>query len=279
MPSTRSSLIRLKGSQLAALTPEQITSYHENGFLIVPNAFTQAHVDKLLEHARVDPKLAADVKQNKNYDDEGIDTRLVYREGLSDDIYSAYAMSDRILGPAEAIYGEKMRHFYHLNMQKEPNTGGWQYHQDYGYHYKEFLYPKFISVMLALNPATKENGCLRVVPGSNKLGRLEHRQSGSQLITHETRLKHVLAEMDETYCELEPGDALFFEGNILHASGPNLSDSPRWSMIYAYVPASNTCVLDEIPKDLSKEPIDMLDDAGVDDMTTRHWDAIQAEIA
>lgn len=261
------------------LTDQQIAAYHDEGYVILRGAFDRSHVDRLLEFAKTDPVLAGDVKENKNYDDDGIDTRLVYRGGLAEDIYSAYGRSERIIGPAQAIWGEPLRHFYHLNMQKEPNTGGWQYHQDYGYHYKEFLYPKFLSVMLALNPATKENGCIRVVPGSNRLGRLEHRQSGSQLITDPERLKHVLAEMDEIHCELEPGDALFFDGNVLHASGPNLSDTPRWSMIYAYVPASNTCVLDEVPADLSDEPIAPLDDDAVDAIADRHWASIQAAIA
>ena len=266
---------------MSALTPEQIASFHEDGYLIIRNAFEQSGVDRIIKFAKVDPQLAADVKENKNYDEgnEGIGTRLVYRGGLSDDIYSAYGRSSRIVARAETLFDDRIRHFYHLNMQKEPNTGGWQYHQDYGYHYKEFLYPKFVSVMLALNPATKENGCIRVVRGSNRLGRLEHRQSGSQLITDPDRLAFVLEEMDEVYCELDPGDALFFDGNVLHASGPNLSDTPRWSMIYAYVPASNTCVLDEIPDGLGGSPVDQLDDAGVDEMASRHWDAIQAAIA
>ena len=264
-----------------AISSDQITSFQQNGYLIIRNTFDASQVERLMQFAKADPVLAAEVKENQNFDEgaEGVGTRLVNRSGLSDDIYSAYGRSDRILGPAEAIFGERLRHFYHLNMQKEPNTGGWQYHQDYGYHYKEFLYPRFISVMLALNPATKENGCLRVVPGSNLLGRLEHRQSGSQLITDPERLAFVLDEMDEVYCELDPGDALFFDGNILHASGPNVSDTPRWSMIYAYVPESNTCVLDEIPTGLGGAPVEQLDDDGVDEVATRHWARIQAATA
>jgi hypothetical protein len=266
---------------LNELTPEQIASFHQDGYLIVKSAFDQAAIDRLMKFAKVDPQLAAEVKENQNYDDGagGIGTRLVNRSGLSDDIYSAYGRSSRIVGRAEQLFGERLRHFYHLNMQKEPNTGGWQYHQDYGYHYREFLYPRFVSVMLALNSATKENGCLRVVPGSNLLGRLEHQQSGSQLITDPKRLAFVLEEMDEAYCELDPGDAMFFDGNILHASGPNVSDTPRWSMIYAYVPESNTCILDQIPKGLGGSPVEQLDDVGVDEMASRHWDAIQAAIA
>ena len=264
---------------MPSLTPDQICSYETAGFLIVREAFRQVDVDRILEFAKTDPVLESDTKFNQNYDKDGIETKLVYRGGLSDDIYSAYGQSERIISPCQDLYGEGIRHFYHLNMQKEPNTGGWQYHQDYGYHYEEFLYPKFISVMVALNPATRDNGCLRVVPGSHKLGRLAHRQSGSQLITAPERLAFGLEEMDEAYCELSAGDALFFDGNILHASGPNLSDTPRWSMIYAYVPASNTCVLDETPKDLSEEPIEPLDDDAVAAIAALHWQTIQSALA
>jgi len=91
-----------------------------------------------------------------------------------------------------------MRHYYHLNLQKDPNTGGWQYHQDYGYHYQEFLYPQFVSVMIALNTATRNNGCLKVIRGSHTLGRLEHRMSGSQLIVTETRVALALGDVVET---------------------------------------------------------------------------------
>ncbi|MBS10762.1 MAG: hypothetical protein CME19_04060 [Gemmatimonadetes bacterium] len=274
-PSCKS-LRRRKDRSLSALTDEQIHTYHDQGFLIVREAFNRSQIDRFMKHAKADPLLARDVKHNQNYDDDdGIDTRLVNRPRLDDDIYTAFGISERIAGRCAALYDDRMRHFYHLNMQKEPNTGGWQYHQDYGYHYKEFLYPKFVSVMLALDPATKKNGCLRVVPGSNKLGRLEHLQSGSQLITDPERLALVLKEMDEVHCELEPGDAMFFDGNILHASAPNVSDRPRWSMIYAYVPASNPCVLDPLPEPMLDDPIETLDDAAVDAIADRHWASIQ----
>lgn len=150
-----------------------------------------------------------------------------------------------------------MCHYYHLNTQKNPNTGGWQYHQDYGYHYREFLYPDFLRVMVALDAATKENSCLRVLKGSNRLGRLEHCKSGSQLIADEARVAFAVDAFEEVHCELAPGDALFFHGNILHGSDANLGNTPRWAMIYAYVAAGNTCVLDEPPRDLSA-PIDPL---------------------
>ncbi|MBK36987.1 MAG: phytanoyl-CoA dioxygenase family protein [Gemmatimonadetes bacterium] len=239
------------------LTPEQIASFEHDGYLIVPSAIDRDIIERLLEIAHSDPELEADSKYNQNYDDEGIDTRLVYRGGFSEDAYSAVGKSEWLVQPAANLWNDSVCHFYHLNTQKNPNTGGWQYHQDYGYHYREFLYPDFLSVMVALDPATKENGCLKVLKGSNHLGRLEHRQSGSQLIADEARVAFAVDAFEEVHCELAPGDALFFHGNILHASNANLSDTSRWAMIYAYVAAGNTCVLEEPPADLS-DPIEPL---------------------
>jgi hypothetical protein len=36
------------------------------------------------------------------------------------------------------------------------------------------------------------------------------------------------------HCEMNPGDALFFHGNLLHCSSKNLSPHPRWSLICCY---------------------------------------------
>lgn len=105
-------------------------------------------------------------------------TPIVYSEELGDDAYSALARSRRLIGPLEQLFNDEVSHFYTLNMMKTPNTGGWQWHQDYGYHYTQFLYTDYISVMVALDPASRTNGCLRVVKGSNQLGRLEHENIG-----------------------------------------------------------------------------------------------------
>jgi hypothetical protein len=42
------------------------------------------------------------------------------------------------------------------------------------------------------------------------------------------------------HIEAEPGDALFFDGNLLHRSDQNRSDDPRWSIICCYNAARNS---------------------------------------
>ena len=53
------------------------------------------------------------------------------------------------------------------------------------------------------------------------------------------RVNEVLAVRERVYCEMNPGDALFFHANLLHASDQNNSENSRWSMICCYNRASN----------------------------------------
>lgn len=259
-----------------ALSAQQIRQFEEEGFVVAENLFAAREMERILQIARKDPQLAAGAKLNRNYEGQGLDTLLAYSPSFSDDVYSAVGRSRRIVEPLEQLFGEEMRHFYHLEMMKNPNTGGWQWHQDYGYHHREFLYPDFVSVMVALDPATRANGCLRVIRGSNRLGRLDHRSSGSQLIADPQRVEIALRHLEEVHCELPPGAALYFHGNTLHASDPNTSTQPRWAFIFAYVAASNVYVLPQLPDSL-RAPVAKCDDAELEVLAQRHWAKVQAQ--
>jgi ectoine hydroxylase-related dioxygenase (phytanoyl-CoA dioxygenase family) len=116
------------------------------------------------------------------------------------------------------------------------------------YHYDEFLSPEgYGTAMLALAPCTVANGCLRVIKGSHRLGRLEHTQHGSQLQAEPVRLAEVLArcglgaELEEVECELNPGDIIHWHANTLHCSAPNLDPAmaSRWSLIFGWALETN----------------------------------------
>ena len=48
-----------------------------------------------------------------------------------------------------------------------------------------------------------------------------------------------MQRMELIYCEMEPGTALFFHSNLLHASSANTSEKSRWSLICCYNAARN----------------------------------------
>jgi ectoine hydroxylase-related dioxygenase (phytanoyl-CoA dioxygenase family) len=143
-----------------------------------------------------------------------------------------------MVNAAQALLGEgEVCHFHSKLMQKEPKVGGaWEVHQDYGYWYKNgFLFPDaMLSVMIALTKATKENGCLQVLKGSHKMGRIEHNFAGEQQGADAPFVEEAMKMFERVYVEIEPGDALFFHSNLLHMSEANLSDKPRWSLISVY---------------------------------------------
>jgi hypothetical protein len=63
--------------------------------------------------------------------------------------------------------------------------------------------------------------------------------SGDQAGADMERVNEVLKVREKVYCEMKPGDALFFHSNLLHASDQNKSDDSRWTMICCYNLASN----------------------------------------
>ena len=114
-------------------------------------------------------------------------------------------------------------HFHSKLMQKEPKVGGaWEWHQDYGYWYKnQFMFPdQLLSVMVALTKANKENGCLQVIKGSHKLGRVNHGFSGEQVGADMVMVNNALKTMELVYCEIEPETHCFFTATCCTAQKP-----------------------------------------------------------
>ncbi|MBK8143212.1 MAG: phytanoyl-CoA dioxygenase family protein [Chitinophagaceae bacterium] len=224
------------------LSAAQITDYNKDGYLVVKNFLDANEINKLQQIAFDDGamrKHAFDLN-----DQAGKKTKLTLWYKPGNDAYGLLTRSDRMVNGADSLMeGESaVCHFHSKLMQKEPKVGGaWEWHQDYGYWYKnEFLLPgQMISIMIAITDASKENGCLQVIRGSHKMGRVEHGFAGEQVGAAQRYVDLALKTMELVYVELKAGDALFFHPNILHRSEANLSDNARWSLISVYNRSSN----------------------------------------
>lgn len=219
------------------LSPQQITDYHHYGYLIVKEFLLPEETSRLYAIATEDQVLLNHA-YNVN-DQSGKRTKLTLWYNPGDDIFGLLTRSNRMVGSAGRLMDgdSAVCHFHSKLMNKEPRVGGaWEWHQDYGYWYKnEFLFPEqMISVMIAITAATKANGCLQVIGGSHKMGRIEHGFAGEQVGASQHYVDLALNVLPLVYVELEPGDALFFHPNLLHRSAANLSDRARWSLISVY---------------------------------------------
>jgi ectoine hydroxylase-related dioxygenase (phytanoyl-CoA dioxygenase family) len=246
------------------LNDEEVRLFHRDGYVIVKNFFSPEEIDKLYGIATSDQVMRQNAVDLN--DQSGKKTKLTLWFTPGDDVYSLVLRSERMVKSVARLLDSDtpVCHFHSKLMQKEPKVGGaWEWHQDYGYWYKnQFLFPdQLVSVMIALTAATKENGCLQVLKGSHKLGRVNHGFAGEQVGADMVMVNHCLHTMEHIFVELEPGDALFFHSNILHRSEANLSDQPRWSLISCYNSLSNPAYNDDSAS--WKEPVKMVPDTAL----------------
>ncbi|MEX0727437.1 MAG: phytanoyl-CoA dioxygenase family protein [Planctomycetaceae bacterium] len=221
------------------LTPDQIAAYHRDGFIIIPQLLDAADVKLLSRVARADR--ASLTTAASRADGEGGAIRLRVENELADDIYSAIVRSEPLVKAMEQLLGGEVYHYHHKMIYKDPRTGGaWAWHQDYGYWYHNgCLFPRLASCLIAVDRATKVNGCLQVLKGSHLLGRVDHTQVGEQTGADPERVQVAVERLELVHVELAPGAAVLFHCNLLHRSDQNQSDAPRWAFICCYNAAAN----------------------------------------
>lgn len=143
---------------------------------------------------------------------------------------------------AEAV-GVQSMYFY-----KEPGSPGQAAHQDYFYIRNE---PNTLTaVWIAMEKTTIENGCLWVIPGSQRLGLLRHgpvkNTEEHEPWTDESEGVDLSAQVP---VELEAGDILIFHNLLVHSSQKNRS-ADRWRRSYVchYIRHDSTIAREDLKK-------------------------------
>ena len=215
------------------LTTDQIAAFQRDGYLFI-DLLDEEEVRMLRQAVRNDNVMQSNAMDIK--DTSGRKTNLSLWNHPGDDIYGMIARCRRMVDSLEQLFDDEVYHYHSKLSAKEPKVGGaWEWHQDYGYWYLNgCLYPDMASVYIAIDDATRENGCMQVLRGSHLLGRVDHGRFGEQTGADPERVAAAKERMEHVYCEMKAGQALFFHGNLLHTSDPNLSDDPRWGLICCY---------------------------------------------
>lgn len=251
-----------------------VTGFHRDGFLIARGLLTVDETDLLSRIARADRELAETSYGRK--DASGLPVTLAVRNELSDDIYSAIARSRRVVETMERLLGDEVYHYHHKLILKEPRVGGaWEWHQDYGYWYHNgCLLPDMGSCLIAIDRATRENGCLQALRGSHQIGRIDHGKTGDQTGADLERVEVALERFELVPVELEPGDAVFFHANLLHRSDQNRSEAPRWALICCYNTKRNDPYKESRHPRYS--PLETSEDERVLEAARAQWEELEA---
>lgn len=240
------------------LSPEQVTQFAEDGYLLLRGALTDADLDPIIAEyeeyigRRAEELLAAgDI--SALYADEPFDRRLISICREDDAIYREldimhlrgrasfeFLRNDRLLDMVERLVGPEVTcsPIQHTRAKlpsgvtpsgSDPHVAPW--HQDAGVTWEE-ADPHFIlTVWLPLCAATPENGCLQILPRAHRNGLVQHHIKqglGTVIIDEE------MPQTESLTLPMDKGDVLLMDKQTPHRSTPNNADTVRWSMDLRY---------------------------------------------
>ena len=218
------------------LTDEQVASFHRDGFLRIDTLTDDAEIGVLLGlydglfqrdsgfGAGDRIELNADVARAplpQIVNPERYAPQLI--QGLA--YRNAREIARQLLGSACVPTGN------HAILKPARIGGATPWHQDEAYWDPRYAH-RAVSIWLALQPATLENGCMRFIPGSHHWPVLPHELIASD--SHGLRLSETTPDAPQTICELQASGATIHDGRTLHSAGPNLSGEPRRALVFGF---------------------------------------------
>ncbi len=238
MPTTTAAFtpIPLQGKRL---TPDQLQFFNDNGYIIIPGLLNAPEVQALKDLR--DRSVQRAVAQGGSFHDgpahydveplkadptgKALGLRKIQEVYQVEPVFKDMLSQPKVLDIVQDIIGPDI--YYHSSkLMCKPGNGGRRkpWHQDFAYWAS--MDPRQVTVWIAIDKATRENGCMQVIPGSHLRGLIDHHHLEDFQIKEDG-----IPNENVVVAEMNPGDALFFSVLTLHASDPNLSPNPRLSAI------------------------------------------------
>ena len=220
----------------STVTSDELAHYREHGYAVVRRLFVDDEMarwrDRLAALIRGDVEpakgmvLMRDVMVVKGAVTPGSPSEAIAKiqDFDDDDVLSTYTLHPRLLAHVKPITGEHIVSIHNMLINKPPGVDGRHpLHQDLLY-FPFRPADRIVASWTALEPATRENGCLAVVPGSHRGDLLRHGNLDWDYVNIAYfGAEGVGAHPERLHLEMEPGDTVFFHPLLLHGSGRNRS--------------------------------------------------------
>ncbi len=249
-------------SRCLRLTAQERRAWADDGFFIRPRAFAAPELEELragaeraaaraareaeasARHYRIDGNEYVEIRASTiQYEHRHgsrtirvvepfhcLDPRL---DALVDDPRLVEPMKDLLGAECVALFTDK------LNLKRPREGSRFRWHQDSPYWVFDCAHVDRLSnVMIALDDANEENGCLRVVRGSHRWGLLPGLPGRGVLgpLFTDPASFDVSAQVP---ARMPAGSLLFFSPHAVHGSEPNASDQARRALLLTYQPAGH----------------------------------------
>ena len=218
----------IESFQAVKLTRDQIAQYTEDGYTLVKQPVFSPE-----KFARLKAILEEDMNL---YGEES--TAVVH---FHDERLLEFLLSDEILDIVEPLVGPNIGLWSSAIINKPPFTGkATPWHEDSAYWKGRISTMEGIcTVWLALDQCTPENGCMRVIPGSQINGFSEYEDvDNRENIFHAQIKPELIDESKAVYFSLGPNECSLHEARIIHGARANTSPLRRAGYTMRYFPTS-----------------------------------------
>jgi len=217
---------------------EQLAAWRRDGYLVIRGEDIWTSVGDIDNLAKWTEEISswpeAPGKWMKYYSNSVKDkTRLLHRVENFFDFHEGFNNrfnSESFLNLVSQLFDEQALLYKEKINFKLSGGEGFDPHQDHAAGWWQYGHKLHISVLVAIDPATKENGCLEVVAGKHKEGLLGPEYKGVP--------QELVDQFEWLPCFTKPGDIVFFDSFVPHRSAANLSDKPRRALYATYNRAS-----------------------------------------
>ena len=154
------------------LSEDQVRQFHEEGYLFLPETFTDTEVAILKSEAE------AIYRQQRPevWREKSGAPRTAFAAHLYNEAHGLLARHPRMIHPVEQLFGEAVyMHQYKINAKASFTGDVWQWHQDYGTWARDdgMPEPRAMNIAVFLDEVMPINGPLMLVPRSHTHGVLE----------------------------------------------------------------------------------------------------------
>jgi hypothetical protein len=212
----------------APLAPDEIDFFNREGYVLPSRpVFRQPKFDALRDHFEDKiARLPADVSP------ESMDV-----PHFTDPLLFEWLFADEVLDLVEPLIGPDIALFSSHFIAKPAGTGRRvPWHEDSAY-WKKMMHPHdVITVWLAVDPSTRANGCMKVIPRTHSGGFSEYEDVDHATNVFAAQIKP--SQIDESkavYLELQPNRCSLHHAKLMHGSEPNTSTARRCGYTMRYM--------------------------------------------
>lgn len=218
-------------------------AFWRDGFVMLRGVFADDEVDVLREAIHNHDEMQQSRRETQAKYESGkypsFETIFVWNDVSGEDLFARFTRRYVLFDLLESIFNDVPYVYHNKIALKYDRMPGFKFHQDYFYWYQMGnIYPDMATAFIAIDPATPDNGCLRLIKGSHRAGRIDHVLADGQRYSDswvdDDRLAALKERHEEVECVMEPGDVVLFHCNTLHGSAANHSGKSRLSLLGCY---------------------------------------------